>query len=224
MGAQCFVCWSWVWRMGQLAVYWFSAVVILIHRFVEQVKVNKEVNFARSVAANVWLQDNTHNELEDFQGRDSGIMPLLDLLEQFRTERQLVVYRQQFKQDGTGNYLQFVVPKALRDIMVNMMHYCVLAGHLGRRKAEQKSLQRFYWHQVREDVKLWVSKCEVCQVNKPPSKRPKTPLGGMIAGAPLNRLFTDTLGPFPTTDRGYKFVLWLIVIQNEIFAVPNESD
>ena len=52
--------------------------------------------------------------------------------------------------------------------MLKMMNDCVLAGHLGRRKTGQKLLQRFYWHQVWEDVKFRVSKCEVCQVNKTP--------------------------------------------------------
>ena len=62
--------------------------------------------------------------------------------------------RRYYKQDGTGSYLQFIVPKALRDEILKMMHNCALAGHLGYKKTTQKLLQRFYWHQVREDVKL----------------------------------------------------------------------
>ena len=44
---------------------------MLLHRFVKQVKVNKDVNCVRSVAPYVWFQGYTHNELEDFQGKDS---------------------------------------------------------------------------------------------------------------------------------------------------------
>ena len=48
----------------------------------------------------------------------------------------------------------------------------------------------------------------------------------MIAGAPLDRLCADILVPFPTTDRGNKFVLAVtdsFTKYTEIFAVPNES-
>ena len=61
---------------GSLLYIVFSTVVILLHRFVELVKVNKDVNFVRSVAPNVWFQSYTHNELEDFQGKDS-VLPVV---------------------------------------------------------------------------------------------------------------------------------------------------
>ena len=134
--------------------------------------------------------------------------------------------RRYVKQDGTGNYTQFVVPKVLRDQVLKAMHNSILSGHLGRRKTAEKLLQRFYWFQVRDSVKLWVAQCEICQCTKNPTKKAKAPLGKMTAGAPLDRLCTDILGPLPLTPRGNKYVLVVtdsFTKWTEIFAVPDET-
>ena len=204
----------------------------------------------RSAVPCVWFQGYTHTELKRLQEQDSVLSVVIGWLKMGKIPsikdvcgkspalrhywiywnslemREGILCRRYFKQDGTGNYLQFVVPKELRDEVLRMMHDCVLAGHLGRKKTEQKLLQRFYWYQVRDDVKLWVTKCEVCQMNKIPPKRPKAPLGNMLAGAPLDRMCTDVLGPFPTTQRGNRFILVVtdsFTKWTEIFAIKNET-
>ena len=118
-----------------------------------------------------------------------------------------LVCRRYYRQDGLGSYLQFIVPKALLDEVLRMIHNCALAGHLGYKKTTQKLLQQFYWHQVRKDVRLWVAQCDICQSTKPSTKKSKAPLGRMTAGAPLDQLCTDIIGPLPTTPRGNKFIL-----------------
>ena len=63
------------------------------------------------------------------------------------------------RRDETGTYIQFLVPKELRDHVLKAMHDSILSGHLGRKKTTEKLLQRFYWFQVRDDVKVWVTQC-----------------------------------------------------------------
>ncbi|CAC5397555.1 unnamed protein product [Mytilus coruscus] len=82
------------------------------------------------------------------------------------------------------------------------MHDAIISGYLGKRKTTEKLLQRFYWFELREDVRIWIAKCEVCGANKPPSKTARAPLGSMPTGAPWDRLATDIMGPFPVTPRG----------------------
>ncbi|CAC5425004.1 unnamed protein product [Mytilus coruscus] len=71
----------------------------------------------------------------------------------------------------------------------------------GKRKNTEKLLQRFYWFELRENVRIWIAKYEVCGANKPPSKTARAPLGSMPTGAPWDRLATDIMGPFPVTPR-----------------------
>ncbi|CAC5410262.1 unnamed protein product [Mytilus coruscus] len=87
------------------------------------------------------------------------------------------------------------------------MHNSLLSGHLGKKKTKAKLSQRYYWYEIREDIDIWISQCDICGANKPPNKSSRAPLGTMPVGAPLDRLATDFLGPLPTTPRGNKFIL-----------------
>ena len=137
-----------------------------------------------------------------------------------------LLVRQYTKQDGTGSYTQFLVPNVLKDEILKQMHDNLLSAHLGTRKTEQKLLQRFYWFDVRNDVKLWVAACDVCQVNKPLPSKFLAPLGSMPVGSVLDKLSVDMLGPLPKTARANTFIL--VVVDHfskwtEIFPVPNEK-
>ena len=135
-----------------------------------------------------------------------------------------VLFRNFHKKDGTGSYLQFLVPRRMKCELMEQMHNSIMSGHLGRKKTREKTLQRFYWFGLRDDVNSWVAKCHNCGAIKTPNKAAKAPLGSMPVGAPLDRLSTDILGPLPETPRGNRFILvvsdhfskWI-----EIFAVPD---
>ena len=110
----------------------------------------------RSVSpTKVWCQGYSHKELQGLQQNDpvlsivfqwlkagkipsicdvSGRSPGLRHYWVYWNSLELkdgLVYRRYYRQDGTGSYLQFIVPKALRDEVLRMMHNCALAGHLG---------------------------------------------------------------------------------------------
>ena len=130
------------------------------------------------------------------------------------------------RRDATGDHMQFIVPRSLCNEVLYHIHDSLLGGHLGQKKTREKALQRFYWSGIREDCNNWVSKCDECAKVKHPPRKPNAPLGGMPIGAPLDRLSTDILGPFPESNQGNKYVLavtdyftkWV-----EIFAIPDQS-
>ena len=59
-----------------------------------------------------------------------------------------------------------------------------MSGHLGVKKTKEKTLQRFYWYALKEDITVYIQKCDVCAAVKKPAKTPRAPLGHLPAGAP----------------------------------------
>ena len=67
-----------------------------------------------------------------------------------------VLFRRFAKRDGTGHFVQFVVPRSMKDAILYQMHESLTSGHLGKRKTRERLLRRFYWYKVQEDADLWV--------------------------------------------------------------------
>ena len=137
-----------------------------------------------------------------------------------------LLFRKFPRKNGTSCHLQLLVPREMRDEVLYQMHNALLSGHLGQRKTKEKTLQRFYWYGLRDDVNLWIARCDTCAAVKAPDRKPRAPLGKQITGAPWDRLAVDILGPLPLTARGNKFVF--VVTDHfskwvEIFAVPDQT-
>ena len=129
-------------------------------------------------------------------------------------------------QDGNSTYLQFIVPHTLRQEIMYSMHNGLLSGHLGRKKTTDKILQRFYWFGLRDDVNIWIKRCDTCAANKKPKRKPRAPMGDMRVGAPLDRLSIDVLGPLPKTSRGNQYILVVadaFTKWTEAYAIPNQT-
>jgi transposase InsO family protein len=137
-----------------------------------------------------------------------------------------LLYRTFVRKNGSGQYQQLIVPKECRSTVMHQMHNSLLSGHLGNKKTREKTLMKYYWYGVREDISQWIKGCDQCGQTKKPPKLPRAPLGEMQTGAPFDRLTTDFLGPFPETPRGNKHILvvtdtftkWV-----EIFATTDQS-
>ena len=125
-----------------------------------------------------------------------------------------------------SDYLQYIVPRALRNEVLYQVHNVRLSGHLGVKKTKHKAVLIFFWFEMRDDISNWVRACDSCAEQKLSYKRPRAPLGDMRVGAPLDRLSTDVSGPFPLTSRGNRYILtvtdhftrWV-----EIFAIPDQT-
>jgi hypothetical protein len=115
----------------------------------------------------------------------------------------------------------------MRKEVLQQMHNTLLSGHLGVKKTRDKTIQRYYWFGVREDVNLWIKQCTQCGEIKTPSKTPRAPLGNMTVGAIMGRISTDILRPLPRTPRGNKLATYILVVTEsfskwvEIYAIPD---
>lgn len=110
--------------------------------------------------------------------------------------------------DSNGQVLFLpAIPVSLRDEVMRQVHDGVTAGHFGRQKTLMKLKEAFYWPQRRKTVVTWCKNCLVCASRKGPVKRVHGPMQRYGAGAPMERVAVDVLGPLPVTDRGMRYLL-----------------
>ena len=197
-----------------------------------------------------WFQGHTPAELRKLQQNDPAIKPILTWkLEGERPHgseltgadpevrhywnywnsleiHDGVLFKRAYPSNGVSPHLQFVVPNVLRRQIFSQMHQAPLGGHLGRRKMLGKVSQRYYWFHLREDIYVWLQACDKCAANKPPTQKPRAPLGKMSVGAPMDRWATDIAGPFPITARGNRYIMVVTDTFSkwtEAYAIPDQT-
>ena len=176
-------------------------------------------NTKRDYLAATWVGEKSLADLQKAQSSDLDIGPLLkakmegtrptsqdmatkspaarhywvqwDVLEVHNN----VLFKRFIKKDGSGECLQLMVPCSLKKEILFQMHDSVISGHLGCKKTKAKILQKFFWYGLREDVALYVRKCDTCATDGKPMKVPRAPLGSLRTGAPGDCIATDYLGP-----------------------------
>ena len=122
--------------------------------------------------------------------------------------------------------LQLVVPEKLREVVMAANHSTTLSGHLGLRKTFSKIHRSFYWYNMKESVRVFIASCAICGARKHPTSNPRAPLGEYNAGAPMDRIAVDIMGPFPKSTNGNVNVLvvgdtftkWI-----EAYAIPDQT-
>ncbi|CAC5365606.1 unnamed protein product [Mytilus coruscus] len=141
---------------------------------------------------NVWKSGYTIMQLKHFQESDRDIGPIL----KWKTEGERpswkeleryspatrhywhlwdslqikdgVLFKEFLKRDGSGHHFQFMTPSNMKDEVLSQMHNSITTGHLGQKKTKEKLAQRFFWFEMKEDISIWISKCDVCEAIKPP--------------------------------------------------------
>ncbi|CAG2195664.1 unnamed protein product [Mytilus edulis] len=108
-----------------------------------------------------------------------------------------ILYRKWESYNGKHYDLHIVLPANFKRFVLNQVHNTVTGGHLGVRKTLSKIKQRYFWYKMRQDVKFWCTKCDICASKKAPCKKPKAPMKQYLVGAPWERMAIDILGPLP---------------------------
>ena len=105
---------------------------------------------------------------------------------------------------------RLVLPLKLRETALSLNHDLPLAGHQGVQRTKERVREKFFWYGMNKDIKLYVAGCEACNQNKKASKVGKCPMTEYQAGAPMERVHIDFLGPLPKTPRGNEHVLMIV--------------
>ena len=137
-----------------------------------------------------------------------------------------VLYYRWVSDIGSLSQLRLLVPKSLKREVMEFCHSPALSGHLGVGKTLHRARQHFLWYGMGGDIRLFIQKCPQCQASKAVGPTGRAPLQMYQAGAPMDRLHLDVVGPFPISTSGSKYIL--VIIDQftrwvEAFAIPDQT-
>jgi transposase InsO family protein len=117
-----------------------------------------------------------------------------------------VLYKK--REDTTG--MDLVIPVQLRNSALESCHDLPTAGHQGITRTRARVKEMFFWYGVGQDVTRYVTTCDVCSRNKKLNRYGRCPMTEFQAGAPLERVHIDFLGPLPKTANGNEHILMIV--------------
>jgi hypothetical protein len=118
------------------------------------------------------------------------------------------VLRNTPKKDGARTRL--VIPVKLRETVIELCHELPSAGHQGTERTFSKIKDKFHWYNMSRDIRTFVLTCEVCSKHKKPTRNARCQMTPYHAGAPMERMHLDFMGPLPKTKKGNEYVLMMV--------------
>ena len=173
-----------------------------------------------------WLQDSPEKPDRQEVAAESPVTKHLWQQWQLLRLEDGVLQRRWVNANGNGSYWVLVVPRVLRQELMEEMHGGVTSGHQGEKKTLSRLRKRFYWVNMRHDVTEWCRACSVCRSRLGPQRQGRAPLQLYLAGSPMERVGVDITGPFPVTASGNRFVLVAMDYFTkwpEAYAIPNHE-
>lgn len=113
---------------------------------------------------------------------------------------------------------QVVVPQALKDTILQLLHGNPVTGHLSAEKV------LCYWPFMSRDIKLWGKQCIPSDARRSPTPHQRAPMNTIVATEPFQKVAADILD-LPITSRGNRYVL---VVQDHfskyvnLYAIPDQ--
>ena len=111
--------------------------------------------------------------------------------------------RRYVRPDGSLLYLQVVA-------FLDAIHAGAISGHPGIKWTRERLQETVYWKGWTGDVQAYVQRCPVCTAHRPGPRRKQGQLKQALACDVMQKVHVDLVGPFPTSKRGYKYLLTTI--------------
>lgn len=115
-----------------------------------------------------------------------------------------------FRSRNDSDEKDLVLPSGLREFALEWNHDIPSAGQQGIARTKARLKEKLYWYKMGQDVSSYVSTCPVCNQNKKSSTFGRSPMKEYHAGAPMERVHIDFLGPLPKTPRGTEYILMMV--------------
>ncbi|KAL4100697.1 hypothetical protein QTP88_020731 [Uroleucon formosanum] len=95
--------------------------------------------------------------------------------------------------------------------IIQEFHENPLGGHQGVTRTYNKIAQQYQWQGMRAQIRKYIKKCPVCQINKTPNQIIKEPMViTTTASKPFEKVFVDIVGPLNKSYHGNSYILTLI--------------
>jgi len=124
--------------------------------------------------------------------------------------RGAILYRKFVKPDGSLQHWQIVVPKSLRIAFLDAVHSGAWNGHPGIEQTRLKLQEIAYWRGWTTDVYTYVQRCLVCVAHRPGPRGKQGQMQRAQACDVMQKVYVDLVGPFPSSQRGYRYLLTAI--------------
>lgn len=137
-----------------------------------------------------------------------------------------MLYRKWMIDDGDESVLQLIVPESRKADVLKYYHDVPSAGHLGADKTLEKIKKSFYWPMMKDFVKNYCRKCDLCSARKPSKASNRAPMKQYLTGEPMERIAVDILGPLPLTENGNRYIFVIcdcFTKWTEAIAIANQE-
>ena len=108
---------------------------------------------------------------------------------------------------GHQDHLQLVVPRSMRDAILEESHTGNLGGHVGEDRTLSHVREKFFWLGYAEEVRQWCRTCVRCASRKNLSKARHGALQNITTGYPIQMAAADIMGPLPSSKHGNYYIL-----------------
>ena len=113
-------------------------------------------------------------------------------------------------EEGGEKRKVLVVPIELRREVLPLCYDVPAAGHQGIECTKAMMREHLYWYGMMWGAERFVSTCGPCSRNKRPQCHARAEMIKYHAGAPMERVHLDFLGPRPKTPKGNEYVLVMV--------------
>jgi transposase InsO family protein len=121
-------------------------------------------------------------------------------------KRNDILYRRGYNPEG--EVFRVVVPRALRETIVEFHHDDPQSGHLGFAKTVERICRSCFWPGMQRYIRNYVHSCSSCQRRKNTSPRIQGQLQSIEPPAhPFHTVGIDFLGPLPRSNNGNRHLL-----------------
>ena len=127
---------------------------------------------------------------------------------------------------GFSPVWKVLVPASLKEEAPRLCHDSLFTGHMGVRRTLNPVRRGFHWYEIQRDVKLHIRVCPTCAKRNMPYRKYRASMITFRAGAPMDCLGVDIMGPLPCTKQGNRY---LFVISDyftrwvEAFPLPDQK-
>lgn len=103
-----------------------------------------------------------------------------------------------------------MVPRNLCTAFLGAVHAGAINGHPGIERTRERLQEIAYWRGWTSDVHAYVQRCPVCVAHRLGPRRKQGQMQQVLACDVMQKVHVDLVGPFPTSKKGYKYLLTAI--------------